>query len=71
MPLGHAVDDIGQIGLRVETVQLRRFQNGVEDRGPLTTGLGAQEEKILSRKAIPRRDRSAGLLSMPMRPSAT
>lgn len=48
MALGHAVDDIGEIGLGIEAVELRRLQHGVADRGTLTTRIGGVLTGILS-----------------------
>jgi hypothetical protein len=49
MPLGHPINDVGEIGFRIEPVELGGLQHGIEHRGALTAGLGTEEQKILSR----------------------
>src|SRR5207245_551884 len=48
MPLGHAIDHVGEVGLGIEAAQLGAFQHGVEDRGALAARLGVQEQEVLA-----------------------
>ena len=47
MALGHAVDDIGEIGFGAEFVELCRLQHGIEDRGLVDAGFRAQKQEVL------------------------
>ena len=46
--LGHAIDHVAEPGLRIEAIELGALQHGVEDRGPLTARLRAQEQEVLA-----------------------
>ena len=48
MAPGHAVDDVGEIGFRIEAVELGALQHGVEDRGAFAAGIGSEEQEILA-----------------------
>src|SRR6185503_15600591 len=47
--LGQTIDDVGEIGVRIESVEPSRFDNRVYVRRPQATFVAAQEEKILPR----------------------
>ena len=49
MTVGEAVEDGGDVGLWIQTVQLRGFRDGVDDRGPLPTSVATDEQEIFSR----------------------
>lgn len=42
-----AVDDIAEVGFRIEAVELGGFQHGVDDGGTLATDFGAEEQMVL------------------------
>ena len=48
MPLCHAVNDIGEIGFRVEAVEFGGFEHGVDDGGAVAAGLGAEEQVVFT-----------------------
>lgn len=48
MPFCHEVDDVGEIGFRVEPVELGGFQHGIDDGGALTAGFGAEEQIVFA-----------------------
>lgn len=43
-----AADQIGEIGLRIDAVQLTGLDQGVEDRGTLAAGVRAREGPVAS-----------------------
>ena len=45
--LGQAIDDIGEVSLRIESVESRRFDNRIYVRGAPAAFVAAQEKKIL------------------------
>jgi hypothetical protein len=45
---GHAVDHIGEVGFRIEAIELGALQDGVEDGGALAARLGAEEQEVLA-----------------------
>ena len=47
-PLGHLVDDAGHIGMRVEAIQLGRFNDRINMRSSTTTFVAAHEKIIFS-----------------------
>ena len=49
MSFCHAIDDICEIGFRIETVELSGFQYCVDDGRTLAAGFGAEEQVILTR----------------------
>lgn len=49
MAAREAVDDVGEPALRVEAVQARGFERGVDDGGALAARVRAEEEEILAR----------------------
>jgi hypothetical protein len=53
--VGNAGEDVAQVGLRIEAVQGRGLDQGVEDRGPAAPGIRAGEEVVLAAQ----RDRPA------------
>ncbi|WBO60413.1 hypothetical protein GT370_06380 [Acidocella sp. MX-AZ03] len=48
MPLCYAVDDIGEMGFRVEAVEFCGLEDGVDDGGALTVDLRAEEQEIFT-----------------------
>ena len=48
MALGHAVDDVGKIGLGIETIEFCAFDQRINDRGTLTALVGTEEQEVLS-----------------------
>ncbi len=38
MPAGHAVDHVGEVSLRIKTVELGRLQHGIKNGGTLAAG---------------------------------
>ncbi len=49
MTAGEAVEHGGDVGLRVEAVQPRGLGDGVDDGGPVASGVGAEEQVVLAR----------------------
>ena len=47
---GHTIDDVGEIGLRVEPVEPSRFDHGVYVCRAQAAFVAAQEEKIMARR---------------------
>src|SRR5262249_29146317 len=45
--LGHAIDDVGKIGVRIESIESSRFDDRVYVCGAQATFVAAEEEKIL------------------------
>ena len=45
----HALDHIGEPGLRIEAIEFGALQYGVENGGTLAAGLGSEEQEILPR----------------------
>ena len=45
---GEAGQDVGQVGDGIDAGEPAAAENGESDRGALTAGVGAREEKILS-----------------------
>jgi hypothetical protein len=48
MPAGHAVDHVGEVSLRIKTVELGRLQHGIKNGGTLAAGFGPEEQKVLA-----------------------
>ena len=46
--VGDLGEDAAQIGLWIEAVEDRGLDQGVEDRGPATAGVGASEQIVLA-----------------------
>jgi hypothetical protein len=46
--VGDAGENVPEVGLRVEAVQGRGLDQGVEDRGSMTAGIGAGEQVVLA-----------------------
>jgi hypothetical protein len=42
----NAVEDIGQIGLRIDAAHLGGFEDGVDTGGALSLGVGAAEQIV-------------------------
>jgi hypothetical protein len=64
------IEDVSEIGLRVEAVPLGLADDRHGAGEDLGAGVGAREDPVFFRPMpIGRRARSAGLLSMPMRTS--
>src|SRR5215467_9110168 len=66
--LGHTIDDVGEIGLRVEPVEPSRFDDRVDVCRAQATFVAAQEEEVLPITAMVLSPLSATLLSMARRP---
>ena len=48
MSAGELVDDVGQVGFRVQAIELGALDQGVEDGGAFATGVGAEEQEVLA-----------------------
>jgi hypothetical protein len=44
--VSNAVEDIGQIGLRIDAAHLGGFEDGVDTGGALSPGVGATEQIV-------------------------
>ena len=66
--IGDAGQDVGEIGLRIDAVQLGRLDDGVENSGPLAAGIGAGEEIILPSEGQ-RSDRALGGIVAHLQPA--
>jgi hypothetical protein len=64
-------EDIRQPGLRIDVVQLCRYDQRVYCRGALSSAVGTCEQPRLSAQGNPRSARSAALLLRQIRPSST
>ena len=49
MAVRQAVENGGDVGFRIQAVQLRGFRDGVDDRSPLPACIAADEQKVLPR----------------------
>ena len=47
MAVRQAVENGGDVGFRIQAVQLRGFRDGVDDRGPLPASIAADEQEVL------------------------
>jgi len=70
VPGDDAADDAGDVGLRVDVVELGGLDERGEDRPVLGTAVGPGEEAVLAAEARGRMERSTMLLSSSMRPSS-
>jgi hypothetical protein len=68
MATRQAIEHRGEIALRIEAVQLRRLDDGVDGGGPVATTVEPRNRKFLREAAVPLSSRSATLLSMLRRP---
>lgn len=53
MSLRHTVDDVGEVGFRIEAVELGGFEHAVDDGGAPAAGFGAEQQVILPRDGNP------------------
>ena len=53
MAAAEAVDDSGDVGFRIEAVELGGLGDGVDDRRAFAAGVGAEEQKVLPRQGDP------------------
>lgn len=65
-----AGEDVAEPELGIETIEAGGLEHGVEDGGTFAAAVGAETGKFLRVTAMPRSARSAGLLSIAMRPSS-
>jgi hypothetical protein len=52
VPVGHAVDERGEIGFGIQSVELGVLDQRVDDSGAGAALIGAQEQKVLSRATV-------------------
>ena len=50
--VSNAVEDIGQIGLRIDAAHLGGFKDGVDTGGALSPGVGATEQIVFPSEAL-------------------
>jgi hypothetical protein len=68
--LDDAGDDVGDIGLRIDVVELGGLDQGGEDRPVLGAAVRAGEQGVLAGQSQGADERSTVLLSISMRPSS-
>ena len=67
--VGDAADDVGEVGLGVDMVELAGLDDGVENRGAVAAGVGAEEGPVATSQRQRADGRSAALLDISRRPS--